>query len=98
MSSTTISLQATSNILEDQKSLSYLIARINEQKGSFRNVTEESLQVEVEQGPEDEAIEIDDDDEEEVEVEEVEDEKSKRERLAKARAEMLKHVSLVLHL
>ena len=93
MSSTAISLQPPASTDENQKSLSYLIARINEQKGSFRNVTEESLLEEIEGGPEDEAIEIDEEDDDEEARDEFEDAKPKRERFTKARAEMLKQVS-----
>ena len=41
------SLQAWPAVDKDKESLQYLISRINEQKGSFRNVTEASLKEEL---------------------------------------------------
>ena len=92
MSSTTVSLQAVAGAANERKPLSHLIARINEQRGSFRNVTEESLEEELENGQDDEAVETEDMQDEAEDALEVEDEKAKRERLLKARGEMIKSV------
>ena len=50
MSNITVSLQAPTVPNPEKHSLQYLISRINEQKGSFRNVTEESLEEEIRNG------------------------------------------------
>lgn len=44
-----LSLQAFSPPDKEKESLKYLIQRINEQRGSFRNVTERSLEEEIRQ-------------------------------------------------
>ena len=87
-----LSLQAFPTSDKGKKSLKYLIERINEQKGSFRNVTEASLQEEIQalhngevEASEDDALES---------VEDVEDLKSKREAVTTAREEILKQVLL----
>ena len=83
-------LQAFPTADKDKESLKYLISRINQQKGSFRNVTEQSLEEEI-QGQE--AGNIDTDDQHVVEtVEEVEDVKTKQEELTKAREDMIKQI------
>ena len=88
--SLSLSLQAFPTVDNGKKSLEYLIERINEQKGSFRNVTEASLQEEIHalhngeaEASEDEALE---------QGEDVEDLKSKREAVTTAREEILKQV------
>lgn len=85
-----LSLQAFPTVDKGKKSLEYLIERINEQKGSFRNVTEASLQEDIQalhngeaEASEDDALES---------VEDVEDLKSKREAVTTAREEILKQV------
>ena len=83
-------LQAFPTVDKDKESLKYLISRINQQKGSFRNVTEQSLEEEIEAQ---EADNIDTDDQHVVEtVEEVEDVKTKQEELTKAREDMIKQI------
>ena len=88
--SLSLSLQALPTVNKGKKSLEYLIERINEQKGSFRNVTEEGLKEEIQilhngeaETSEDEVFET---------VEDVEDLKSKREAITTAREEILKQV------
>ena len=89
-----LSLQALPIVNKDKKSLEYLIERINEQKGSFRNVTEESLEGEIQISRNGEA-ETSDDDVLET-VDDVEDLKSKREAITTAREEILKQVLLAI--
>lgn len=91
MSRTTLSLQALQPDDANRNSLQYIIERIKDQKGTFLDVTEESLEDEIKQSVEDETVEDEDMNMEEVE-EEVEDDKSRRERILKARAEMLKQI------
>ena len=88
--SLSLSLQAFPTVNKGKKSLGYLIERINEQKGSFRNVTEESLEEEIQilyngeaETSKDEVLET---------VEDVEDLKSMRETITTAREEILKQV------
>ena len=88
MSNITVSLQAPVALNPEKDSLQYLISRINEQKGSFRNVTEESLEKEIHNGQATE-IALEDDDHMDT-GEGVEDAKTKRERVMEARDEMLK--------
>lgn len=83
-------LQAFPTVDKDKESLKYLISRINQQKGSFRNVTEQSLEEEIQAQ---EAGNIDTDDQQVVEtVEEVEDVRTKQEELTKAREDMIKQI------
>ena len=83
-------LQAFPTVDKDKESLKYLISRINQQKGSFRNVTEQSLEDEIQAQ---EAGNIDTDDQQVVEtVEEVEDVRTKQEELTKAREDMIKQI------
>ncbi|KAG8530158.1 uncharacterized protein KY384_005641 [Bacidia gigantensis] len=88
MSSVSISLQAPP--LPIPNDLQYLISRINEQKGGFRNVTEESLEEEIKNGAE-EAVEEESEDDEPTDDEE--DPQSKKEKVQKAKEEMLKQVN-----
>ena len=80
-----LSLQAFPPEDQDKQSLQYLISRINEQKGSFRNVTEQSLEEDIQ------AVKDGADEEQDVvaAVEEVEDGKE----VSTAREEMLKQVA-----
>ena len=93
--SLSLSLQALPIVNKDKKSLEYLIERINEQKGSFRNVTEESLEGEIQIYRNGEA-ETSDDDVLET-VDDAEDLKSKREAITTAREEILKQVLLAIY-
>ena len=93
--SLSLSLQAFPTVDKGKKSLEYLIERINEQKGSFRNVTEASLEEEIQalhngeaDASEDEVFES---------VEDVEDLKSKKEAINTAREEILKQVLLATY-
>ena len=85
-----LSLQAFPAIDKEKESLKYLISRINQQKGSFRNVTEQSLEAEIEAQN---AGRTDTDDQDVVEaVEGVEDAKPRQEEIAKAREDMMKQI------
>ena len=76
---------------DTQDSLPFLIARINEQRGSFRDVTEESLAEEIR------AVEAGNDITEQSNATEIldagQDPKSQREDLTAARQEVLKQVA-----
>lgn len=74
----------------EHETLQYLISRINEQKGSFRSVTEQSLEEEIKHAVEDTAIS----EGEEIEdgEEQVEDDTVKRDKIWKAREEMMRQV------
>lgn len=83
-----ISLQPWSKPDKEKDSIGYLIQRINAQKGSFRNVSEQSLEEEIrlekQRGEvKEDAMEI-----EEFVEEEVDGDKLRREALYKARAEI----------
>ena len=83
-------LQAFPALDQDKESLKYLISRINQQKGSFRNVTEQSLEEEIQAL---EAGRADVDDQEVVEtVEEVEHVKTRQEEVTKAREDLIKQI------
>lgn len=91
-----LSLQAFPTVDKDKESLKYLISRINQQKGSFRNVTEQSLEEEIQAQ---EAGKIVTDDLAVVEtVEEVEDAKTKQEEVIKAREDIIKQIGWGLYL
>ncbi|MDI1486133.1 MAG: RNA polymerase II mediator complex subunit [Ramalina farinacea] len=90
MSNITVSLQAPIAPNPEKNSLQYLISRINEQKGSFRDVTEESLEEEIRNGQATD-VALEDDDHMDT-GEEVEDAKTKKERVREAREEMLKSI------
>ena len=90
-----LSLQAFPNVDKDKESLKYLISRINQQKGSFRNVTEQSLEEEIR---EQEAGKTFPDDQDVVETnEEVEDVKIKQEEVAQAREDMIRQIGWNLY-
>ena len=85
-----LSLQAFPSVDKDKQSLQYLISRINDQKGSFRNVTEESLEEEIQVlntgetgNGQDEGLET---------VDGPEDLKSKKEEISTARKEILQQI------
>lgn len=85
-----LSLQAFPTVDKEKESLKYLISRINQQKGSFRNVTEQSLEEELQAQ---EAGSIDTDNPDLIEtVEEVEDVKTKQEEITKAREDIMKQI------
>ena len=85
-----LSLQAFPAVNEEKESLKYLISRINQQKGSFRHVTEQSLEEEIQAQ---EAGKIDVEEQDVVEtVEEIEDVKSKQDELVKAREDIVKQI------
>ena len=82
-------LQAFPTVDKEKESLKYLISRINQQKGSFRNVSEQSLEEEIRAQ---EAGKINEDDQDVEPVEEVEDVKTKQEEVTKAREDMIKQI------
>lgn len=84
-----LSLRASPKLDPDKSSLPFLISRINEQRVSFRNVTEDSLQEEIRglEAGQAEAVEDSGDDEE------AHDDRPRREQLALARGEMLRQVT-----
>ncbi|KAL8679419.1 MAG: hypothetical protein Q9186_004296 [Xanthomendoza sp. 1 TL-2023] len=87
---TSISLRAWPSEDKVTQSLPYLIARINEQRGSFRNVTEASLQEEIraiEAGDQSDLTDKDDDI-----TEDEQNAQADGERLFKARQEIIKQV------
>lgn len=88
--SLSLSLQAFPSVDKDKQSLQYLISRINQQEGPFRNVTEEHLEEEIQvlstgeaEDGQDDALET---------VEEPQDLKSKKEDISTAREEILKQI------
>ena len=82
-------LQAFPAVDKEKESLKYLISRINQQKGSFRNVSEQSLEEEIQAQ---EAGKINEDDQDVEPIEEVEDVKTKQEEVTKAREDMIKQI------
>ena len=84
-----LSLRASPKADPNKDSLPFLISRISEQRGSFRNVTEESLQEEIRALDAGQAETV----EETSPDEEVQDAKSRRDELATAREEMLRQVT-----
>lgn len=83
-----LALQPVSQQKSDQLSLKDLITRINEERGAFRNVTEEKLREEVIK----EARNIEDNEEYSEQPEAVQDVESRRKEVYAARNEMLKHI------
>lgn len=83
-----LSLQASHVSDPSKDSVQSLIARINEQRGSFRNVTEESLEEEIRRGEVKEADDIEDEDD----AAETNDARPRREILVAAREDMLRQV------
>lgn len=86
-----ISLRAWPAPDKTVESLPYLIARINEQKGSFRNVTEASLEEEILAAEVGESQESDDTEQKDAVVE-GHHTKAKGDELATAREEIIKQV------
>ena len=81
-----LSLRALPKVDPNKDSLPFLISCINNQRGSFRNFTEESLEEEIrlqENGQESE---------DDAPAEDTQDNKSRQEELAEARQEMLTQV------
>lgn len=85
--SLSISLHATPKIDDNKESLPYLISRINDQRGSFREITEESLAAEVDAIQEEQSDPLDED-----AAEDTQDVKPRHEQLAEARDEMFTQV------
>lgn len=87
-----ISLQAFPTVDKEKDSLKYLISRINQQKGSFRNVSEQSLEEEID-AQKNGKTNTDDLDEQDADiVQEAEDAKTKQEEVAQAREDMIKQI------
>jgi hypothetical protein len=85
-----LSLQAFPSIDKEKQSLQYLISRVNQQKGPFRSVTEESLEEEI-QALNSSETEAGQDDTLET-VEGAEEAESKKENIFTAREEILKQI------
>lgn len=85
-----LSLQAFPPVDKEKESLEYLIRRVNNQRGSFRNITEQSLEEEIREL--DTGGENEEQEDVVATVEAGEDAKTKKEEVSKAREEILKHV------
>lgn len=85
-----LSLQAFPPVDKEKESLEYLIRRVNNQGGSFRNITEQSLEEEIREL--DTGGENEEQEDVVATVEAGEDAKTKKEEVSKAREEILKHV------
>ena len=90
-----ISLKAWPQHDKSKDSLPYLIARINEQKGSFRNVTEASLEEEIQAAEAGEAIALHAEFDQEASSDGHDTEK-KGDELRQAREEIIKQIGQVL--
>ena len=90
------SLQVWPTVNKDKESLKYLISRINDQKGPFRDVTQESLEQELKDTEND--IPAPDHDESGANGKEVEETKDRREEVYNGREEILKQVASVFQL
>jgi len=90
--SLSLSLQAFPSAGKEKQSLQCLISRINDQKGSFRNVTEQSLEDEIEALENEEAGKSQEEDVVET-VEDGDTAKKKKEEVSSAREEILKQVA-----
>lgn len=84
-----ISLRAWPSNDKTTESLPYLIARINDQRGSFRNITEASLEEEIRLAERGEETDLSAD---EDAVPDSQDNDAKGEKLAIAREDMIKRV------
>lgn len=87
------SLQVWPTVDKDKESLKYLISRINDQKGPFRNVTEESLEQELRDS--ENGSTAPEHTSNGKHAKEVEDTKSRKDKVYKVREEILKHVASV---
>ena len=85
-----ISLRAWPSTETPQLSLPFLISRINEQRGSFRNVSEGALEEEIRLAQTGEGIS--EDPSKAVGIHDVEEVKSRREKVSESREEILKQV------
>lgn len=86
-----VSLRAWPSDDKTTESLPFLIARINEQRGGFQNITEASLQEEIRESDADDSKTLEGT-EVGAEAEDHNDAKSKGEELAAAREEIIKQV------
>ena len=85
--SLSISLHATPQTDATKESLPFLISRINDQRGSFREITEDSLTAEINAAKEQQSDPLDED-----AAEDSQDVKPRHEQLAEAREEMFAQV------
>ena len=83
-----LSLRALPKVDPNKESLPFLISCINNQRGSFRNFTEESLEEEIRLQENGQLEPL----EEEAPAEDTQDVKPRQEELAEARQEMLTQV------
>lgn len=91
-----LALQPQSNADKDDRSLQDFITRINNERGAFRNVTEEKLKEEIAR---DLAKDIDEELDVTEDIEEIQDAESRRKEVYTARNEMLKLVGygMIIH-
>lgn len=81
---------------EEKESLKYIIACINDQKGSFRNVTEECLEQELREANTGQTETQEEREENGADAKDLEDPKSRKEEVYQVREEILKQVTFVL--
>ena len=86
-----LSLRPWSTPNTHQENLPFLISRIKQQRGSFRQVTEQSLQEEVEVKEPEDAEDVKSDDS--VPKDGIDDGKSRKEKLLAARDETFKQIA-----
>jgi len=84
-----LALQPASGADTQQKSIQQLITRINEERGAFRNVTEESLRDEIAKAATDAGNEALDEEEDAVDPQDID---ARRKEVYTARGEMLKFI------
>lgn len=87
-----ISLRAWPLQDKSKESVSYLISRINAQKGSFRNVTEAGLEEEIHLAEIGEVSTVEDGEDKQT-IEDGQDTQAKGDELFKAREEIMKQIS-----
>lgn len=87
-----VSLQAFLTVDKDKDSIQYLISRVNQQRGSFRHLTEQSLLEEIKAQDAGNEGDIEQDTADKVE-DGAEDLKSKREEISAAREQILKQIA-----
>ena len=89
------SLQAWPTVNKEKERLKYLISRINDQRGSFSNVTEESLEQELRES--NGSIINTQEQDHGADVKAVEDSKVRGEEVYKVREEILKQIASVFN-
>ena len=85
----TIALEPSSGDDFEQRSIQQLITRINEERGAFRNVTEETLRDEIAKATTSNGNDDSDEEEDTVDPQDIE---ARRKEVYTARSEMLKFI------